>query len=40
MDRHLFDLFARHGTAVILLAKMLGIVGLPIPGELRRHARR
>jgi membrane protein DedA with SNARE-associated domain len=34
MDRHLFDLLARHGTAVIFLAQMLGIFGLPIPGEL------
>lgn len=34
MERHLFDLLARHGTAVIFLIQMLGIFGLPIPDEL------
>jgi membrane protein DedA with SNARE-associated domain len=34
MDRHLVDLLARHGAALIFLVQMLGIVGLPIPGEL------
>jgi|SRR5581483_4991748 len=34
MDRHLFDLLVRYGGAVLFLAQMLGIFGLPIPDEL------
>ena len=34
MDRHLFELLVRYGGAVLFLAQMLGIFGLPIPDEL------
>jgi membrane protein DedA with SNARE-associated domain len=34
MDRHLFDLLSRHGSALIFVVQMMGIFGLPIPGEL------
>jgi membrane protein DedA with SNARE-associated domain len=34
MERHVLDLFARHGSLVLFFAQVFGIFGLPIPDEL------